>query len=68
MKGVAAEEAAGQQAHQSGVRGPRLMGEGSQEEIQEDCVESVQADVENFVLSGCDPLHHLVLKTEGESC
>ena len=33
VKGVAAEQAAGQQAHQSGVRGSGLPGESFQEEI-----------------------------------
>ena len=28
----------------------------------------MEADVEDFVLFGSDPVHHLVLKTEGESC
>ena len=49
MEGVAAKQGAAHQAQQPGVGGVRLAGEPSEETIQQEGVEAVQADVDHFV-------------------
>ena len=44
------------------------LGEGSEEEMEQEGVEAVEADVEHFVRSGCDGLKYLALEAEGEGC
>ena len=66
--GVAGKQAARHQTQQPGVRGLGLTGERPHQEIQQEGVEAVQEDVEDFVLFGRDPVSHLVLKAECESC
>ena len=44
------------------------MSDNSEQKIKEKSVEVVNDDVEDFVMPGCDPLNHFVLKPETECC